>query len=127
MTAIMIVPLILLLSLNDTRGQMNEEHHTSFSACNMTDGHPGCALDVPNQTLPLDQWLTGAACPAVGCAWECQKDPRCLEFNFHSNNMTCDLYYSQPVNYQTADGCTHFEVRGSEISQTVTISVLIML
>ena len=111
MATIMIVWLILLLSLSKSRSQIYEERRRSFSACNMTDGHPGCALDVPNRTLPLDQWFTGAACPAVGCAWKCQMDRRCLEFNFHSNNMTCDLYYSQPTNYQTADSCTHFKVR----------------
>ena len=122
MTANMIW-LVVLLSLTETRGQTFEERHRSFSVFNMTDGHPGCALDVPDKILLLDQRFSGAVCPAVVCAWECKMDLRCLEFNFHSNNMTCDLFYRQPVNYQNAAGCAHFKVRVIEIIFHAAVSI----
>ena len=82
----------------------------SFSICTATDGRPMCALDTPNTTIQLSYRKYGGICPSVLCAWECKRDPRCLEFNSHSRNWTCDLYYTLPTIYQIATDCNHFQV-----------------
>ena len=83
---------------------------SDFSICNLINGQPACASDIPDRMVSLNKHPRPAVCPVVLCAWECRKDPSCLEFNIHYSNWTCDLYYNPPTRYQLSADCTHFQV-----------------
>ena len=88
----------------------NPRSDKSFSICNTTNGSVACAMDAPNKSISPRQFEITCLAFDVRCAWECQVDPNCMEFNIRLNNQTCDLYYNQPRNYSSLNGCAHFQV-----------------
>ena len=97
----------------------------SFIISNTTDGDVACALDTPDRSVCLTLVSSGSRCfERILCAWECQIDPACLEFNVHLNNMTCSLFYEQPKHLQSAADCVHFQVAiNSNIQSNMTTFV----
>ena len=69
-----------------------------------------CATDTPDATVQLNSGSTECSVNSALCAFNCQKDLNCVEFNYRSTTQTCDMFYSLPSNYQKQSGCTHFQV-----------------
>ena len=103
-----IILAVLLSYIDFVLNQDVNRVNKSFTVCNSIDGSSACAMDVPDKTISMH--LNALICPVVMCAWECQLDPRCLEFNVHSDNWICELYYNQPMYFQPTEECTHFQV-----------------
>ena len=83
-----------------------------FSICYTFTWYPDCAVDQPDKRVSMNPTAASTSCFGrdVLCAWKCQRDPSCLEFNLHSEAQTCDLYYSTPKKYQPVYDCMHFQV-----------------
>ena len=124
---------ILAQSVSAQNEQLEPRSEKSFSICNTTNGSVACAMDAPNKIVSPRQFERTCLAFDVRCAWECQVDPNCMEFNMRLNNQTCDLYYSQPRNYSSLDGCAHFQVscksldRGIFYFRNISASVLLSL
>ena len=100
---------LVLIALAD-QGLLFTTGIGSFSICNASDGRLACATDAPNISIHLSSTRYGSVCPSVLCAWECKRDPRCLEFSVHPSSWMCDLFYTQLMDYQLAFDCIHFQV-----------------
>ena len=107
--------ILLLLSCAVTfQSQSVLTTNKSFSFCNPPGDLPACAYDTPDRRVTPNPGFNPGICSEVLCAWECRKDLQCLEFNVHINR-TCDLYYNQPMNYQSTTDCRHFQVSEARI------------
>ena len=106
--------LLLLTCAATVQSQSVPTSNKSFSLCNSPEALPACAFDTPDRRVTPNPVFNPGICPEVLCAWECRRDLQCLEFNVHINR-TCDLYYNQPMNYQSTTDCRHFQVSGARI------------
>ena len=101
---------IVHVVLSGNQPTMHKKQH--FSICYTFTGIVDCAVDQPDKRVAMGPTAASTSCfgKDVLCAWKCQRDPSCLEFNLRSEAQTCDLYYSTPKNYQPMYDCTHFQV-----------------
>ena len=83
-----------------------------FAKCTTSNGVVTCATDQPSKVVPLNlnYIQPGGLGEDVLCAFKCRNDPMCMEFNFRTNNHTCELYYTIPASYKPQDSCIHFQV-----------------
>lgn len=91
----------------------------SFSNTVNTNGTVLCAVDAPSLTFDLGSSISslysngsGNSCVPnrIRCAWSCNQQMRCINFNYNENTRQCDLYFYRPSRCALVLSCTNSQV-----------------
>ena len=79
------------------------------------DGQWACSGSTADKIVRLSDTpaynLKGGIPGEVFCTWKCNEEPRCLNFNYRNDTNTCEMYFSDPVNFAYIAHCVYFGVR----------------
>src|SRR6218665_154658 len=87
----------------------------SFTRTTNEHGTVMCATEEPSLVFEFDQLAgqsTGTTCVPLGmnCAWKCDLEPNCTNFNYREDIKRCELFFYTPSNYTSIRFCSHLEV-----------------
>ena len=102
--------------------------HASLEKSFIPDSRNGttvvCVVDeVPSKVVSLasTSFAQSSCIPwSAICGSECSKEARCTNFNYRSDEETCELFFYTPLNWNQSDNCWHFRVSSVTTPDTLT-------
>ena len=52
----------------------------------------------------------------VFCTWQCNKDPKCMHFNYKPVSLSCEMYYNDQSCFLRTTNCIFYQVTDSELT-----------
>lgn len=105
----------------------------SYKKTQCSNGTVVCAEGSPTATIPLDQLYaipsSSKSClsPAVLCAWQCDQDLNCTNFNYKYYSGTCEMFHYTPTDCSITSGCHHVQVGHIKLYERIIKSNLLEL
>jgi len=89
-----------------------ESRTDSFVKTTDVNGTVMCATEEPSLVYDLNQLSVqshGVTCvpPGVYCAWKCNLEQNCTNFNYIENIKRCELFFYTPSNCTSTQFCSH--------------------
>src|SRR6218665_1866598 len=84
----------------------------SFTRTSNENGTVMCATEDPSLVFGVHQLSvqsTGATCVPLGmyCAWKCNMESNCTNFNYREDIKRCELFFYTPSNCTSIQFCSH--------------------
>src|SRR6218665_223106 len=83
-----------------------------FTRTSNENGTVMCATDEPSLVFGVHQLAvqsTEATCVPLGmyCAWKCNMESNCTNFNYREDTKRCELFFYTPSNCTSIQFCSH--------------------
>src|SRR6218665_2345125 len=99
----------------------------SFVKTVNTNGTGLCAVDAPSLTfnlesssVPYSLYSNGSSNSCIPnrirCAWSCNQQLRCINFNYNEETRQCDLYFYRPSRCAIVLSCTNSQVHEQSLT-----------